>query len=57
MGSAMAAAAAHTIYTHLSDLKRDPSYYDLILTGDLGGVGKKIAVCDAGSGRCAEYAH
>ncbi len=42
MGSAMASAAAHTIYTHLSDLQRDPSYYDLIITGDLGGVGKKL---------------
>ena len=42
MGSTMASAAAHTIYTHLSDLQRDPSYYDLILTGDLGGLGKKL---------------
>ncbi|MEW5922069.1 MAG: stage V sporulation protein AD [Bacillota bacterium] len=42
MGSAMAPAAADTIYTHLNDLQRDPSYYDLIITGDLGGVGKKL---------------
>lgn len=42
MGSTMAAAAAHTIYTHLSDLGREPSYYDLILTGDLGSLGKKL---------------
>lgn len=37
----MASAAADTIARHLKDLKRDPSYYDLILTGDLGIYGKK----------------
>ncbi|MGI6329742.1 MAG: stage V sporulation protein AD [Bacilli bacterium] len=42
LGSAMAPAAADTIYQHLSDLKREPNYYDLILTGDLGEYGKKI---------------
>lgn len=42
MGGAMAIAAAKTIYEHLKDLKRDPSYYDLILTGDLGVYGKDI---------------
>ena len=36
MGSVMAPAAADTIYQHLSNLKRNPSYNDLILTGDLG---------------------
>ena len=44
MGAVMAPAAADTIYRHLSDLKRNPDYYDLILTGDLGQYGKKILV-------------
>lgn len=44
MGAVMAPAAADTIYRHLTDLKRDPSYYDLILTGDLGKFGKSILV-------------
>lgn len=42
MGSVMAPAAADTIYRHLKDLKREPEYYDLILTGDLGIYGKSI---------------
>ena len=42
MGAVMAPAAASTIYRHLSDLKREVGYYDLILTGDLGIYGKKI---------------
>ncbi len=42
MGAVMAPAAADTIYRHLTDLKRNPSYYDLILTGDLGVYGKAI---------------
>lgn len=42
MGAVMAPAAADTIYQHLSDLKREPLYYDLILTGDLGVYGKKM---------------
>lgn len=42
MGAVMAGAAALTIYKHLTDLNRDPSYYDLILTGDLGMYGKEI---------------
>ena len=44
MGAVIAPAAADTIYRHLTDLKREPSYYDLILTGDLGVYGKKILV-------------
>lgn len=39
MGSAMAPAAADTIKQHFRDLHRTPSDYDLILTGDLSGVG------------------
>ena len=42
MGAVMAPAAADTIYKHLKDTKRDISYYDLILTGDLGYVGRDI---------------
>ena len=42
MGAVMAPAAADTLYRHLCDTKRDISYYDLILTGDLGLVGRDI---------------
>ena len=42
MGAVMAPAAADVIYNHLKDLDRDPSYYDLIVTGDLGIYGKEI---------------
>lgn len=42
MGSAMAPAAARTLFEHLKDTGRSENYYDLILTGDLGEYGKKI---------------
>lgn len=42
MGSAMAPAAADTIVTHLRETNRDPSYYDVIVTGDLSRVGSGI---------------
>lgn len=42
MGSAMAPAAVDTILTHLEDNNIDFDYYDLVLTGDLGSVGKSI---------------
>ena len=42
MGAVMAKAAADTIYKHLNDTGRDISYYDLVLTGDLGVYGKEI---------------
>lgn len=42
MGSAMAPAAADTIQAHLEDLKLQPDEYDLIVTGDLSGVGSPI---------------
>lgn len=42
MGAVMAPAAAKVISDHLKDTKRDIDYYDLILTGDLGIVGKMI---------------
>lgn len=44
MGAAMAPAAVDTIEAHFRDLGIDPSYYDIIATGDLGRVGHKIAV-------------
>ncbi len=42
MGGAMAPAAADTIIQHFLDLGRGPQDYDLILTGDLGRVGRNI---------------
>ena len=44
MGAAMAPAAADTILTHFADTGRDPNYYDLIVTGDLGIIGKQICI-------------
>ena len=42
MGAAMAPAALDTLITHFQDTGRKPSYYDLIITGDLGYIGKDI---------------
>lgn len=42
MGAGMAPATLSTISTHLSDLSRTPDDYDLIITGDLGQLGKDI---------------
>lgn len=42
LGAVMAPACAETIIKHFKDLKRDYNYYDLVLTGDLGCVGKSI---------------
>lgn len=42
MGAAMAPAAVETLLTHLEDTQRNPNYYDLIITGDLGTFGSKI---------------
>ncbi|MBR5578030.1 MAG: stage V sporulation protein AD [Lachnospiraceae bacterium] len=42
MGACMAPAACDVIYHHLKDFTRKPSYYDKIVTGDLGYVGKEI---------------
>ncbi|SFE32733.1 stage V sporulation protein AD [Alteribacillus iranensis] len=39
MGAAMAPAAADTIEAHFTDFDLDPSYYDYIVTGDLGEIG------------------
>ena len=42
MGAAMAPAAVDTILTHFQDTGRNPSYYDAIISGDLGHIGKEI---------------
>ena len=41
MGPAMAPAALATIRTHFEDLKTSPEDFDLIVTGDLGQLGKE----------------
>ncbi|KIL48304.1 stage V sporulation protein AD [Jeotgalibacillus soli] len=43
MGGAMAPAAVDTIESHLKERGIQPSYYDLIVTGDLGHIGHEIA--------------
>lgn len=42
MGAAMAPAALATIRAHFSDLKTGPEDFDLIVTGDLGQLGKDV---------------
>ena len=42
MGAAMAPAAADTLMAHFQETGRDPSYYDLVATGDLGQLGREI---------------
>lgn len=44
MGAAMAPAAAYTIQTHFVETGRTPSYYDRIITGDLGIFGSQMLV-------------
>jgi len=44
MGPAMAPAAADTLWHHLEDTGRQPTYYDMIFTGDLGSVGKALVI-------------
>lgn len=44
MGSAMAPAAADSLHRHFQDTGRGPQDYDLILTGDLATVGKRILI-------------
>lgn len=43
MGAAMAPAAADTIYEHFEDTGLPQDYYDMIVTGDLGSIGREIA--------------
>ena len=42
MGAAMAPAAYQTIRAHFDDLKTGPEDFDLIVTGDLGQLGKEV---------------
>ena len=42
MGPAMAPAALATIRAHLDDLKASPQDFDMIVTGDLGQLGKDV---------------
>ena len=42
MGAGMAPAAYQTIRTHMDDFGRTPQDYDLIVTGDLGQLGKEL---------------
>lgn len=44
MGAAMAPAAYSTLSAHFQDTGRKPSFYDLIVTGDLGKLGKEIVL-------------
>lgn len=44
LGAAMAPAAAATLARHFADTGRSPGYYDLIVTGDLGKFGHRLAV-------------
>lgn len=43
MGAAMAPAFVDTLITHFEDTGRTPDYYDMIISGDLGYIGKEIA--------------
>ena len=42
MGAAMAPAAADTLVAHFRETGREPGYYDLVATGDLGQLGREI---------------
>lgn len=42
MGAAMAPAACDTLTAHFRETGFNPSYYDLILTGDLGIIGSQL---------------
>ena len=44
MGACMAPAAADLIYQNLQDFDVKPTYYDRIITGDLGKIGRKILI-------------
>ena len=44
MGAAMAPAAYDTLSSHFRDTGRQPTDYDLIVTGDLGSLGKEIVL-------------
>ncbi len=42
MGAAMAPSAADTIFAHFEDTGLTQDYYDMVVTGDLGMIGKQI---------------
>lgn len=44
MGAAMAPAAADTIAAHMQDMDRSFEDYDLVATGDLGHLGRKLLI-------------
>lgn len=44
MGAAMAPAAVATLTAHFRDTGRSPGDYDLIVTGDLGRLGKRLVL-------------
>src|SRR5699024_314996 len=44
MGAAMAPAAVDTIVSHLKDRQLTINHYDLILTGDLGEIGRNTSL-------------
>ncbi len=44
MGACMAPAASDCICSHFKDFGIDPSYYDYIITGDLGTVGQEALI-------------
>ena len=44
MGAAMAPAFVDTLISHFKDTGRNPNYYDGIFSGDLGYIGKDIAI-------------
>lgn len=43
MGAGMAPALSDVVLTHLQDTGRTADYYDLIVTGDLGALGSRLA--------------
>lgn len=60
MGAAMVPAAVDTLLNHLEDTKRDLEYYDLVVTGDLGYIGKDIMadlLADAGLNKKNIFSH
>ncbi|WP_440895154.1 stage V sporulation protein AD [Amphibacillus sp. Q70] len=44
MGAAMAPAAADTILSHLNDHQLSIDHYDLVVTGDLGSIGRNLLI-------------
>lgn len=60
MGAAMAPAAVDTLLNHLQDTGRNLDYYDLVVTGDLGYIGKDIMMdllAGAGLNKKMIFAH